>query len=112
MIFRKKSALGTYKYPPNPDMYHDSPNSRSNTAAVQDVILRHCTKVGDVDQQLRDSDEGKGNRVGAFDRTYGVADFGESIICLAVTRKRPEISPGVRITGAQTAREVTHQMTL
>ena len=73
-------------------MYHDSPKSRSNPAAVQDVILRHYTKVGDVDQQVRDGDEGHGNRVGAFDRRYGVADFGESVVHLAVTRKRPAIS--------------------
>ena len=60
---------------------------------MQDVILRHRTKVGDVDQQVRGSNEGQGNRAGTFDRTYGVTDAGESITCPIVTRKRPEISP-------------------
>jgi len=57
----------------------------NNSAAVQDVILRHDAKVGDVYQQIRDSDEDQGSRTCAFDRTYGVADFGESIVRVTVT---------------------------
>ena len=69
-----------------------NPNSPNDSAAAQDVILRNRAKVGDVGQQIHDSDKGQGNWISELDRTNGIPDFGEDVVRATITYKRPGIS--------------------
>ena len=68
-------------------------SSRSDSATVQYVVLRYCAEEGNIDQQVRDGDEGQGNWTCASDRMDGIANFRKNIIRVRVTCKRPVISP-------------------
>ena len=71
-----------------------SKNSRNDSSAAQDVILRHYGKIRNIGQEIGDSDEEKSNWGRAFDCANRIADLGENVVRIIVTYERPEIPLG------------------